>query len=275
MLNYIHMKNTVLITLCCAAAITACSKKAPDNAAVKVGNEYITSEEINSRIAQLGSASGYLSTPQGRKQLINSMISEKLMLQAALKSPISKSQDYKAKIEEKQKELKGLLEAYKGYILSKMWIEELRKDKIEVSDKEAQDYYKDYPYIMSLGHIILPFNDKEAEAVYRKLKSGENFDKIAKEYSIDPETIHLPPLMRGEFLPELDDVISKMKVGEIQGVIRTELGLHIIKKFKQEKAKKAEVMPRIKRILQKQKFDKYLEQLQDTIKVEVLDEKYK
>lgn len=275
MLNYIHMKNTILITLCCAVAITACSKKAPDNTAVKVGNEYITSEEINSRIAQLGSASGYLSTPQGRKQLVNSMISEKLMLQAALKSPISKSQDYKAKIEEKQKELKGLLEAYKGYILSKMWIEELRKDKIEVSDKEVQDYYKDYPYIMSLGHIILPFNDKEAEAVYRKLKSGENFDKIAKEYSIDPETIHLPPLMRGEFLPELDDVISKMKVGEIQGVIRTELGLHIIKKFKQEKAKKAEVMPRIKRILQKQKFDKYLEQLQDTIKVEVLDEKYK
>ena len=81
--------------------------------------------------------------------------------------------------------------------------------------------------------------------------------------------------MRGEFLPELDDMITKMKVGETQGLVRTDLGLHILKKFKQEKAKENDVLPRIKRILQKQKFDKYIDNLQTTLKVEVLDEKYK
>lgn len=270
------MKKSLFFIICLAMLASACEKKVEGTIVAKVGNEYITAEEIQLRLNELGpAASGYLATKPGKKQFMNLLIREKLMKQAALKSDVAKSPEYKAKIEEKEIEARGLLEAYKDYTLNKMWVEEMRKKDFAVSDKEAREYYNKYPNIMTIGHILMKFDNKEAEALYRRLKSGGDFDSLAKQYSIDPETIYLPPIMRGEFLSELDDMITKMKVGEIQGIARTELGLHILKKFKQEKAKESEALPRIKNILQKQKFDKYIDDLQKQLKVEVLDEKYK
>lgn len=270
------MNKSFFIVLCCALLLASCGKKTEGTVIAKVGADVITAEEIQLRLNELGPAStGYLSTKPGRKQFMNLLIREKLMKQAAMKSSVAESPEFKAKMEEKQLEVKGLLEAYRDYTLNKMWLEDMKKGELAVTDKEAREYYDKYPNIMTIGHILMKPDNKEAEAVYRRLKSGADFDSMAKQYSIDAETIYLPPIMRGEFLPELDDMITKMKVGETQGIVRTDLGLHILKKFKQEKAKENDVLPRIKRILQKQKFDKYIDNLQTTLKVEVLDEKYK
>jgi len=269
------MKKSLFILLC-AAAIAACGKKPEGTIIAKVGNDFITAEEVQLRLDNLGpAASGYLSTKNGRKQLMNLIIREKLIKQEAIKSEVSKSDKFKAKMEEKQLEINGLLEAYRDYTLNKMWLEEMKKTKFAVSNQEAKEYYGKYPYVMTIGHILMKDNYKEAEAVYRRLKSGADFDQMAKDYSIDTETIYLPPMMRGEFLPELDDMITKMKQGETQGIARTDLGLHILKKFKQEKMPENEAIPRIKKIIEKQKFDKYIDELQTKLKVEVLDEKFK
>ena len=241
-----------------------------------VGPEKITEQELQEKLAELGpAASSYLATKPGRRQFLDLVIRERLMLTAARKSDIFSSKEYKSQVEQKKKDLNSMLESYKEYLLSKMWLQKMRETEFKVTDAEADEYYQKYPYIMTMGHILLPDNDKEAEAVYRRLRAGADFDTIAKQYSVDKDTIYLPPIMHGEFLPELDDMILKMRVGETQGIVRTALGLHIIKKLKQEKADEKAVMPRIKSIIEKRKFDKFLEKCQETMKVEVLDEKYK
>ncbi len=67
----------------------------------------------------------------------------------------------------------------------------------------------------------------------------------------------------------------KMKVGETQGIVKTSLGFHIIKKLSQDKAPAPQALERVRKILEKKKFDDYLAKFQDKNKVEVLDENYK
>jgi parvulin-like peptidyl-prolyl isomerase len=107
------------------------------------------------------------------------------------------------------------------------------------------------------------------------VKAGANFESTAKEFSLDKDTVRLPPVMYGEFMPELEDMAFKMKVGEVQGVVKTSLGYHIIKKIAQDKADKAQSLERVRKILEKKKFDAYLAKFQEKMKVEVTDENYK
>ena len=140
------MKKSLFIIICLAVLASACKKKVEGTIVAKVGEDYITAEEIQLRLNELGpAAGGYLSTKPGKKQFMNLLIREKLMKQAALKSEVAQSPEYKAKIEEKEIEMRGLLEAYKDYTLNKMWVETMRKTDFAVSDKEARDYYNKYP----------------------------------------------------------------------------------------------------------------------------------
>jgi len=68
-----------------------------------------------------------------------------------------------------------------------------------------------------------------------------------------------------------------MKIGEIGGIIKTKLGYHIIKKNSQNllDANNPQIKERARRILEKKKFDSYIEKLQSKYKVEVLDEEFK
>lgn len=268
--------NKILPLIClCSIIVSACAKE-EGTVIATVGKERITEESLREKLSEMGPvADGYFSTKPGRRQFLDLVIRERIMYQSAQKSGVALSPEYRDAIEQKKVEFDKMLSAYKEYTLSKMWLNEMFDTEFKVTDEEAREYYKNYPYIMTLGNILLPNNDKEAEAIYRRLKAGADFDALAKEYSVDKETIYLPPVMRGEYLPELDDMISKMKVGETQGIVRTALGLHIIKKISQERGKETEVLPRIKDILQKKKFDKYIENRTNTLNVEVLDERYK
>ena len=87
--------------------------------------------------------------------------------------------------------------------------------------------------------------------------------------------MRLPPVMYGEFMPELEDMAFKMRTGETQGIVKTPLGFHIIKKLAQDREDEASAIDRVRKILEKKKFDAYLAKFQEKIKVEVLDENYK
>lgn len=258
--------------LVCLAA--ACSKN-HDKVIAKVGSEKITEPYLKQKLQEIApDAQSYLATKPGRKQFLDLLINEKLMLLAARKSDAARSPAYKTRVAAMETELKGKLQYYKDYALAKLWVETLREGPIKVVPAEIDDYYAKYPYEITVEHIILPTYE-EAEAVMKKIKSGADFSKTAREKSMDKDNVRLPPVIYGEFMPELEEMAFKMRPGEVQGIVKTTLGSHILKKVSQTKLELSSSKERIQRILEKKKFDAYLAKFQAKVKVEVLNEDYK
>lgn len=264
----------LLALLGAVLVISACSKQ-DGKVIAKVGPEKITEAYLQVKFAEISpAAQEYLASKPGRRQFLDVLIHERLMLLAARKSRVAAGDDYKGRVRQKEEEMKDTLAAYKDFMLTRMWIDDMRENELKVTEQEAQEYYQKYPYKVTLAHILLP-SYEEAEKVMKKLKSGSDFDRTAREYSMDKETVRLPPVMYGEFMPELEDMAFKMKTGETQGIVKTAMGFHIIKKLGQDKAEPAQALERVRKILEKKKFDAYLAKFQEKNKVEVIDENYK
>ena len=75
---------------------------------------------------------------------------------------------------------------------------------------------------------------KKAEAVLKRVKAGEDFAKLAGEYSEDPGSKDnggfYENIACGKFVEEYEDAVFSVKVGEIYPeLVKTSYGYHIIK----------------------------------------------
>lgn len=126
---------------------------------------------------------------------------------------------------------------------------ELAKN-VRVTDKVLQDYYnsnKDQftdPEQRQASHILIQINDKmtaeqakeKIEEIQAKLKAGDSFEKLAKEYSEDPGSANLGGDLglfpQGMMVPEFDKVVFAMKEGQVSDPVKTQFGYHLIKLVK-------------------------------------------
>lgn len=136
--------------------------------------------------------------------------------------------------------------------------------KLRISDEDAlSEYMRKNPHQklsineFSLAHIFFnPRKDgaqaaiKRAELVLSKLRSGENFEVLADQHSEDPNYSKggfLGSFKSGEFLPEVEDVVSLLSPGQTSEIVKSKMGFHIVKlisknlstdpKFEREKEK--------------------------------------
>lgn len=135
------------------------------------------------------------------------------------------------------------------YAIAKLVEIEVRSG-IDVSDDMIRSYYhrnrKKYAKKESvrLRHIFFASPTEEDETkkgrvrekafdVYHKLKGGEDFIRCANRYSDDKLTAadggDLGFISKGDFIPEIENIIFNMKEGEISEPIRSARGFHIIK----------------------------------------------
>lgn len=74
---------------------------------------------------------------------------------------------------------------------------------------------------------------KKIQAVEKRARAGEDFGKLAKEFSQDPGTVanggDLGLAGRGMFVPEFEKTLYSLKEGEISAPVRTTYGYHLIK----------------------------------------------
>ncbi len=118
--------------------------------------------------------------------------------------------------------------------------------KLRISDDDAlNEYLKNNPNSrpsideFSVAHIFFSPKKggsesayKRAETVLAKLRNGESFETLAEQYSEDPNFSSggtLGTFKSGEFLPEIEEAISNLKVGETTGIVKSRLGFHIVK----------------------------------------------
>ncbi|KXG10070.1 Foldase protein PrsA 1 [Anoxybacillus sp. P3H1B] len=103
---------------------------------------------------------------------------------------------------------------------------------VKVTEKELKQYYDQYKPEIRASHILVK-DEKTAQEVKTKLDKGEDFAKLAKEYSQDTGSAQnggdLGWFGTGKMVKEFEDAAYALKVGEISQPIKTEYGYHIIK----------------------------------------------
>lgn len=81
-------------------------------------------------------------------------------------------------------------------------------------------------------HILVQ-NEEMARLVLNRLKAGDDFAAVAKEFSQDPSTKDqggdLGWFPRGRMVPEFEEVAFSLPVGELSEPVKTRYGYHIIR----------------------------------------------
>lgn len=120
--------------------------------------------------------------------------------------------------------------------LSRLYWGRVLKEKTKVSDAEIQNY------IAARPEFDTRTQKAKAYRILRRVKSGESFAKLAKEFSEDPGSKDKGGLyeniLTGQFIAEFEKAALSLKAGEIYStIVETSYGFHIIKLEKKERVK--------------------------------------
>lgn len=171
-------------------------------------------------------------------------------------------------------------QALKEHVKVQLAIEKAVKKSI--TENDLKDYYK--PEI-KVSHILVA-DEKQAKDIVEKLKNGEDFVSLVKQYSIDNISKEkggdLGFLSPGSMEKAFEDAAYKLQIGEISPPIKTSSGYHVIKlverkelpPFEQEKEniqKKLESIRLNDQVWQ----EKFVQNLFEKANVKVNDPTYK
>jgi peptidyl-prolyl cis-trans isomerase C len=208
------------------------------------------------------------------------------------------------------KQLKALgltLEKFHERLIEEAIPQAVLRSKVTVTDDEAKKYYEDHPgdfeepEMVRASHILIlttdsrtgaPLSDeqlkakrKQIEDLLKRARAGEDFEKMATQYSEDPgsrEKGGVYTFARGQMLAPFEAAAFSLKTNQISDVVTTSYGYHIIKlleKIPAQKYELAKVNSNIKEFIAREKVEKMAPDLYTSMKkeagVEILDPKLK
>jgi len=157
--------------------------------------------------------------------------------------------------------------------------------KVKVSDEEVKQYYEKnasrfkQPESVKLK-LISAKDEKKAQDILAKLKSGDDFGEIAYNMSEDSyreKRGDVGYMHKGRMVPEIEEAAFKLIIGETSGVINAENTWLIIKledKKPEHQLPFEEVRDKLKRDLEKERTkelnEKWIADLRAKAKIEVL-----
>ena len=84
------------------------------------------------------------------------------------------------------------------------------------------------------SHILVQ-KQSEAIAILDRIRQGEKFGKLAKEFSVDSGSAkrdgNLGYFGRGKMVKEFETAAFNLEVGKISEPVKTQYGYHIIKRL--------------------------------------------
>lgn len=197
------------------------------------------------------------------------------------------------------------------YFTNKMYEENLSsqvadrvlRPSVEVTTDQVQKLYETntvaftQPAKLRISHILFLTQDalqtelteaqkkakfQTAEKVLARLKGGEDFAKLAREFSEDPNSREnggeLPPLALEQMAPELGRAVSSLAIGDLGDIVTTRVGYHIVKlreKIPSQTTPLTEAQKEIREFLTRQEIQKklpdYLKKLREDAGVKFMD----
>ena len=251
-----------------------------DAVVAKVGPLRISESEFQRKLLDVAqNYQNYVATPNGRRQFLDILIREKLILAAAQASDVPRSVEFRDRLDRLKSDEDERLREGRDYLLTRLWLDDLRRRGVlRVTEDDIRDYHRKHPAGVEMRHILCA-SPAEAEAVAKKARGGASFAALAKAVSLDAATAadggRMAPAFYGEVIPDLEDIVFRMRVGEIGGPIKSKFGYHVLRKDAQRTLDLAQAHDRIAQILEKQKLDRYLQSVLEKYPVEVVDEQFK
>jgi peptidyl-prolyl cis-trans isomerase C len=192
-----------------------------------VNGAKITSDDFDREVKALPEyIRAMAETPQGKKEMIDTLVMRELIMQQAAKDGVDKSKD----VEEKLAELK-----------KRIVVDTYLKKKVEteskISDEELKKFYDQNLDKFKSGeqirasHILVK-SEQEAQAVLDQLKKGGNFEELAKTKSADTSAAKggdLGWFGKGNMVPAFEKAAFNLKEGQLSGIVKSDFGYHIIK----------------------------------------------
>lgn len=120
--------------------------------------------------------------------------------------------------------------------------------KVSVGKSEVEKFYETYkdsipahPQQVKLAHLLLPVTPSQAttdsllrlaQSLVERINQGESFEELARKYSQDASAEsggEIGTVRKGDLMPEFEKAALALAPGAISDVVKTSIGLHIIK----------------------------------------------
>jgi peptidyl-prolyl cis-trans isomerase C len=243
----------------------------------RVGKEVITQRELDLLVSRYENfRKGSSLNPEEKRNLLNMLITQSLFGIAAEKESLDKKPDVQSKLKLFRKELLA-----QEYVAAKI------EPQVKVHDREVDEILRKNPNLvpeetLTLKEVVVK-TEREAEEIYKKLKKGADFSRIASEESISPTRSRggfMGTYSRGQLPSPVETVVYQLKEGEFTRPIKTEAGFQIIylidrkqvsleetKRFEEKIREKVFQLEKNKKI--EEKVKERVGELQKQVKVEI------
>lgn len=271
-------RNAILILLMLIGMImfSSCKKEEEGKIVARVGKTTLTIEELLSQIPPqlLVNAS-----PETRRSLLDTWVSNELIYQDALKKGVDQKPEVAQQLEFTKKQI-IIQAAMQDLIISARFIPE----------SEARAYFREheeeYNTTIEVSHISLN-SMREGMDILEKLKEGKNFASLARKYSTDSATAkkdgYFGSFRKGDLirLPVFEEYAFSLENPEdITPVVQTEFGFDIIRLISHKKSREEieyeDVAESIMKFLSQEKLEKissaFIDSLRNLYKFEIHQE---
>ena len=179
-------------------------------------NVTVTEEEIAERI-------GALVGGQIKQQMKKGGIKDEEALKRELEKAKLTLDQYKKNIQKRFKLSNGQVEA-------ELLAEKIIKKTIKITDEELREAYEEQLGEKILARQIVLRTSRDAERNLERIKTGADFEALARKESVDRNSASRGGKMR-PFGPKgtIGKEVANLKNGEVSKIIKTDSGYHIIK----------------------------------------------
>jgi len=241
----------------------------------KVNGRTLTEKDIESALAGMtpGQREGLLKDQAARRQVVQSLIDQEVLLQEAEKEKLDQNQEFK-----------DAIAAFKRQYLTNKVLQKSLTGKL--TDSAAKKYYEANRSKFSTDQVqayhILVSDELEAKELIKKAKAtnDDGFKALAEKLSKDPSAKNnrgdLGFFTRGTMVQEFTDAAFGGKEGQVlDHPVKTSFGYHVIKVIKKKPGQVmsyADVENSVKSMLRNELAEGYVNSLREQSKIS-LDQK--